>query len=1401
MESQIIPKKCKITEDLNPFTNKCVIKCAEGKRRYIDLVNKKFSCLDPLKNKDKFPEVIDPVPEVIDPVPEVIVPAANFPVAMMGTITESTNILPVAPAPAPAVPAAEENIQLLISDTEEDEKKQKKRLNEINMLKETKEREDIINHEDAHDYLYPNLNDPLFNIKISEKKEFNDTKYNGEIVDVEKQAELLCNAEFELAPQQMFVRNFLSFQTPYNSLLLYHGLGSGKTCSAISVAEEMRDYLIQMNIDNKIMVIASPNVQENFRLQLFDERKLKLVDGLWNIRACTGNKFLKEINPMNMKGLSRDNVVNQVKKIINTYYIFLGYIEFANYVHKHSILDSSITDTKQKKIAIRQKLRRQFSNRLVIIDEVHNIRIADDNSDKKRVAMELFKLVENVDNLRFLLLSATPMYNSYKEIIWLVNLMNINDRRPTIEIKDVFNTDGTFKTSETGEEIGRELLERKATGYISFVRGENPYTFPYRIWPTEFAIDHTFANEEQNPYPVQQLNGKEIIQHLEILAVYLVETGAYQQLGYNYIINKLKTGSISGSGKEMPSFDNMESFGYTLLQRPLEALNMIYPHPKLVDADTAGVSTAGVSADTAGVSTTGVTAVKIGVDELVGKVGLSRMMSYEETGSPPSRFNFDYKDPEFPIFKPNEIGKYSGKIKNICDRVINSTGVILIYSQYIDGGVLPIALALEELGFTRAGTTKSLLKDPPAKIDALTYKTKAQSTNAVVPTNEVLDPTNANESRPQAELLQFHPATYVMITGDKALSPDNVADIALSTNVDNKDGSRVKVIFISQAGAEGLDLKFIRQVHILEPWYNMNRIEQIIGRAVRTCSHKDLPFNKRNVEIYLYGSLMENKREEAADLYVYRLAELKAVQIGNVSRVLKEISVDCILNYEQIGLIAENMKQNVKLELSSGGTLSYDVGDKPYSSTCDYMNKCQFVCKPNKEIKDEDVKLDTYNEQFILMNTDKIIHKIRSLMKERFFYKKTDLIKFINAIKKYPLVQINAALEQLIDDKNEFITDKYNRVGNLINIGDMYLFQPLELNNKNISIYDRSVPIDFKHDKLSFIIPEKIKKSVKLGKLVVSEDTGADRADTGADRAAADRADTGEADTGEADTGAADRADRADTGAAEAPAPQKDTTEFMELLNNMNTNYDMAINKQVIIRGEDNWYKFCSLVISDLESDLTATRDDLLDILIAHIIDELNFEHILLLLNNLETIPSTEFGTRVKNYINSNIITNKGVIGMLVNNNGKHQLLKKSMDDNTWKIADAEDYHDLTPQLNTTVMKFIPVEDKLSKLVGFMDNFKKDYIIFKVKDLTKPRHKGARCDQSGKREAIKMLNAIIGEEKYNDDSKISQKQVCVLQEFMLRIYNKEKKNGVSWFLSPAEAALINIEKLSVNMKN
>ena len=111
---------------------------------------------------------------------------------------------------------------------------------------------------DEYDYLYPSLEDEHFNIKITKKKEFNDTKYEFDIKDVEEQADILCNREFELSPYQVFVKNYLSINTPYNSLLLYHGLGSGKTCSAIGIAEDMRIYMKQLGITKRILIVASP---------------------------------------------------------------------------------------------------------------------------------------------------------------------------------------------------------------------------------------------------------------------------------------------------------------------------------------------------------------------------------------------------------------------------------------------------------------------------------------------------------------------------------------------------------------------------------------------------------------------------------------------------------------------------------------------------------------------------------------------------------------------------------------------------------------------------------------------------------------------------------------------------------------------------------------------------------------------------------------------------------------------------------------------------------------------------------------------------------------------------------------------------------------------------------------
>ena len=1177
-------------------------------------------------------------------------------------------------------------------------------------------------NEDKFENLYPSLDDSEFNIKIALKKEFNETKYDGTIFsvdEIEEQAKKLCEADFELSPNQLFVRNFLSFQTPYNSLLLYHGLGSGKTCSAISVSEEMRDYLKQLGITQRIIVVASPNVQENFKLQLFDDRKLKLIDGLWNLRACTGNKYLKEINPMNMKGLSKEKVIRQIKRIINNSYLFLGYTEFANYIQNISKVTEE--NPKKKKNEEIRKLKKHFSNRLIIIDEVHNIRISTEKQDK-RIAQELMKLVSYVDNLRLLFLSATPMYNSYKEIIWLLNIMNKNDKRSTIELKDVFDSNGNLLIGPDGTNIGEELIKRKSTGYVSFVRGENPYTFPYRIFPSLFSIQNTF---KQLTYPGKQLNGKEILQPLEHLDVYVTNCGSFQQLGYNYIIDSIKE-KASNKKEGLPSFENLDTFGYTILQKPLQALNMLYPTKLLQDESP-----------------------KFDSKILLGTEGLKRCMKWKETTNPPSRNNFEYKNDDFgKIFSPENIGEYSGKIKNIVDNIYNSDGIVLIYSQFIDGGVIPMALALESIGFTRFGNKASNLfkTSQHPVIDSKTYLPKDKMDN------------------PE----EFRPATYTLLTGEKALSPDKVYDLKNLTDEDNKNGEKIKVIIISMTGSEGLDFKNLRQVHIMEPWYNLSLVEQIIGRAVRNCSHKQLPFKERNVEIFLYGTLLNNEDDEAVDLYIYRIAEMKAVQIGRVSRILKESSVDCLLNIDQTLFTEENMNTIVKQQLSNKMIIDYPIGDKAKTVSCDYMDTCDFKCKPFKQITEEEIKLDTYNEAFILINTDKIIQRIRNLFKQRFFYKKDTLISEINVERNYPLIQINVALTSLINDRNDYLIDKYDRLGRLINIDEYYLFQPIELTNENISVFDRRVPIDYKADMISLPINMNVEE-IKIADNIIDIPNG-------------------------------------DIEVKESI----NVIENKEVLDRIKENYNTGTSDiKTVKRGEDDWYLYlASIKSNDILKNDVGIDDEMFDIfLLRHILEKLSFNENFEILNYIYFKDKLdELEIKIKKYYDDKLLVNKGVKGMILSK--KNLKLNKNsqtllvLGSKSWNEGKQEDYTDLIPSIKKLI---IPLSD-YNLYVGFMGPFKDEEInIFKVKNMDDKRSKGARCDQSGKSDAVKLLNNIVGKDQ-DDNVKytpsyikgINKTEFCVLQEMYLRYFNETNKNNKRWFLSPEESIINDLEKIHLN---
>jgi hypothetical protein len=482
--------------------------------------------------------------------------------------------------------------------------------------------------------------------------------------------------------------------------------------------------------------------------------------------------------------------------------------------------------------------------------------------------------------------------------------------------------------------------------------------------------------------------------------------------------------------------------------------------------------------------------------------------------------------------------------------------------------------------------------------------------------------------------------------------------------------------------------------------------------------------------------------------------------------------------------MSRNIKEQITQELSSGFIIKdFKIGDAPYSSACDYMEKCYYDCAPNKEIDEDDLNEDTYNENFITVNSEKILQKIRNLMKESFFYKKEILFQLIQTPKKYPLVQIYSALSQLIDDTSEFIVDKYGRNGHLINIDEYYLFQPLELRDKNISIYERSVPIDFKHSFINFELnKEKVKQGIK--KDVVSKIGDLEEELT------------------------------------IVPAG-KSLLDKLKLYFNIAIEYSKGGLK--IPRGEkgdDAWYKYCGVVMNKMGLEYTQNGDPefkidyMIIFLIQHIIEILLFNEKLTLINylySLETIKPKTFEWYAKEYFDLNSIVTKKIHAIVMFDMGKRMIMKLDKT-NKWVEAEPEDWREIA--MSKTAKEMLTFDkDKYSNVIGFIGFEKSNsYLVFKTRDYESSKKKkkdvdveskfvtGARCDEEGKEKTIEKINRILGVEKFTKENTQMEKvsgqvvreatshnELCVYQEFLLRYYNKINKNGLQWFLTPEMA--------------
>lgn len=197
--------------------------------------------------------------------------------------------------------------------------------------------------------------------------------------------------------------------------------------------------------------------------------------------------------------------------------------------------------------------------------------------------------------------------------------------------------------------------------------------------------------------------------------------------------------------------------------------------------------------------------------------------------------------------KLSNLHKYSIKFSKLIERLIKLTGTAFIYSNFKEyGGIKSLTKILDANGYK----------------DVLKYGT--------------------GKNR------------YAIWSSDyNQQTRDNIKTIF--NRFDNKDGKLIKFLIGSPAIKEGVSLLRVRQVHILEPYWNMSRIQQIIGRASRFCSHKDLDINKRKVNVYIYVATHPMEKE-TIDLHILRIAKRKEKLSNEFYKCLKENAIDCELN-------------------------------------------------------------------------------------------------------------------------------------------------------------------------------------------------------------------------------------------------------------------------------------------------------------------------------------------------------------------------------------------------------------------------------------------------------------------------------------------------------------------------
>ena len=832
------------------------------------------------------------------------------------------------------------------------------------------------------------------------------------------------NTNFSLLTHQKIVRDYLNLYTPYRGLLLYHGLGSGKTATSIGIAEGMKS-------SKQVIIMTPASLRANYVEELkkagdliykrnqfwewisLDEHPeaLQPMSAVLNLpeeyivrhRGAFFINVSKSTNYDELNDTERKILEAQLNEMISAKYKFINYNGLR--ATRLSEMTSKFT-------------RNIFDNAVVVIDEAHNLisRIVnklkkekdlveeenreeeDDNIFGKKtpvnLASKLYYMLLRAKNVRIVLLTGTPVINYPNEFAILFNILrgNIKTWKMGLNIKTTKKIDReTLQKMLIGEKTLDYLDYSPSSKILTITR--NPFGFTNKIktdegykgvsnvkktdtghleFNDEFSSDDNFERKiisilkrndiEVIPKSIQILNKKALpddfdtfcaryindtdkkLKNVDALKRRIIGLSSYfksaqesllpkynKLIGVDYHVIKVPMSDTQFKmyesarieerklEKKKPANGNAEIFeekastyrifsrlfcNFALPERPIPEKKKKTPAKGAkVQEEKEGIEeTSNITEiikegrrEEAKVDIEDQHEGEIEGDEILDKIG---GLTYKERIDA-ALINVQEHSNDF--LSPEALQTYSPKFLHILENIQDPgyEGLHLVYSQFRTlEGIGLFCLTLEKNGFTRFTIKKNTSGLWNINIPEIH---QGKQTYALY---------TGTETSEEKEIIRH------IYNGEWDDIPESISVELRSKFKNNNMGEVIKVFMITSSGSEGINLRNTRYVHIMEPYWHPVRLEQVIGRARRICSHKSLPKALQTVEVFVYlmvfteaqllsDEAIELKRKDlskavprlpqTSDQYLYEISEIKAGLTGQLTDAIKETSFDCYI--------------------------------------------------------------------------------------------------------------------------------------------------------------------------------------------------------------------------------------------------------------------------------------------------------------------------------------------------------------------------------------------------------------------------------------------------------------------------------------------------------------------------